>query len=93
MGIFWWGNMENIHKISWLTWDGMGESKKCGGIGFRKLNSFNVAPLAKQGWRLVMNLDSLAARVFKEKYFPASTFLSSTLGRRPPYMWRSIWNA
>jgi len=90
---FWWGHMENTHKISWLTWDGMGKSKKCGRIGFRELDSFNVALLAKQGWRLVMNLDSLAARVFKEKYFPASTFLSSTLGRRPPYMWRSIWNA
>jgi hypothetical protein len=71
----------------------MGKSKRCGGLGFRELDSFNVALLAKQGWPLVMNLDSLAAKVLKEKYFPDSTFLSATLGSRPSYMWRSIWNA
>jgi hypothetical protein len=85
--------MENTHKILWMTWDGMRKSKRCGGIGFRELNSFNVALLGKQGWRLVINPNFLAVRVFKDKYFPDSTFLSATLGSRPSYMWRSIWNA
>jgi hypothetical protein len=85
--------MENTNKILWMTWDGMRKSNRCGGIGFRELNSFNVALLAKQGWQLVMNLNSLAARVLKEKYFSDSTFLSATMGSRPSYMWRSIWNA
>ncbi|XP_059436728.1 uncharacterized protein LOC132169768 [Corylus avellana] len=33
------------------------------------------------------------ARIFKEKYFPNSSFLDSPVGKKPSYAWRSIWNA
>lgn len=71
----------------------MGSSKLHGGLGFRDLEIFNPALLAKQGWRLLQAPDSLVARIMREKYFPAGDFLHAQLGRRLSYAWRSIFNA
>ena len=71
----------------------MGKAKERGGMGYRDLESFDLALLAKQGWRLLKCPDSLMARVLKQKYFPNDSFLNSQLGRNPSYAWRSIWNA
>ena len=47
--------------------------------------------LAKQGWRLLSNLDSLCAKVFKARYYPNGDVLNSKLGCSPSYTWRSIF--
>jgi hypothetical protein len=65
---FWWGHKENDSRIAWMSWERMGYAKEKGGSGFRDLENFNLALLAKQGWRLFQNLSSMAAKVFKEKY-------------------------
>ncbi|GLU23846.1 hypothetical protein SLE2022_398220 [Rubroshorea leprosula] len=36
-----------------------------GGLSFRALHEFNLAMLGKQGWRLLVNPESLAARLMK----------------------------
>lgn len=71
----------------------MGRSKESGGLGYCDLECFNLALLAKQGWRLIQHPDYLVATIFKEKYYPNSTFLDTPLGNKPSYAWRSIWNA
>lgn len=76
-----------------MSWAKLSLSKKIGGIGFRDLEIFNLAMLAKQGWRLIQNLDSLAARILKDKYFREGDFLYAQLGRRPSYAWQSILKA
>jgi hypothetical protein len=93
MSKFWWGHMENVDRMVWMAWKGLGRSKNSGGLGFRDIESFNLALLAKQGWRLIQNPGSLAARVLKEKYYPEKSFLEASLGSRPSYIWRSLWAA
>jgi ribonuclease HI len=93
MSKFWWGHKDNDKKIAWMNWGKMGRSKDVGGLGYRDLESFNMALLAKQGWRLIQNPDSLAATILKEKYYPNSTYMEASLGRNPSYAWRSIWGA
>ncbi|KAL4302393.1 hypothetical protein GQ457_10G012400 [Hibiscus cannabinus] len=67
--------------------------KDTGGMGFRDMSKFNIAMLAKQGWRIIENLDSLVARLFKAKYYRSSNFLEDPLEFNPSLVWRSIWCA
>ena len=71
----------------------MCRSKLQGGMGFRIIQAFNLAMLAKQGWRILTNPDSLMARVFKVKYFPFDDVLNFKKGSNPSYAWRSIHNS
>jgi hypothetical protein len=89
----WWWQHLHQRKIVWVKWDNLGTSKHLGGMGFRDLEVFNLAFLAKQGWRLVQHPDSLVARVLQDKYFRGDFFLAPLLGRRPSFAWRSILNA
>jgi hypothetical protein len=58
MSKFWWGHKDNDKKIAWMSWGKMGLSKDVGGLGYRDLESFNMALLAKQGWCLIQNPNS-----------------------------------
>jgi hypothetical protein len=82
--------MSKNSKIAWLSWEKMGSAKSEGGLGFRDLVLFNKALLAKQGWRLLQNLDSLTAKIFQAKYYSNSSFLEASLGNRPSFSWRSL---
>ena len=71
----------------------MCKSKLFGGMDFRNLHVFNLALLAKQGWRILTNPNSLVARVYKAKYFPYDDILRAKIGSNPSYAWRSIHNS
>jgi ribonuclease HI/ribosomal protein L37AE/L43A len=90
---FWWGHKEKDRRIPWLSWSKMGLSKTLGGMGFRDLNTFNIALLAKQVWRIWTKSDSLIAQIMKHKYFPECSILEATVGKKPSYAWRSIQRA
>lgn len=59
-------------------------------MGFKDMSSFNQAMLAKQGWRLIQNPDSLAAAILKARYFKKTDFLNAPVGSNPSYIWRSL---
>jgi hypothetical protein len=49
-----------------------------------------LALLARQGWRILQNPQTLSARILKAIYFPQTDFLSTELGAHPSRVWRSI---
>lgn len=67
---FWWQKGHGKKGIHWCSWKNICFLKENRGLGFQNFCQFNVALLAKQGWRLIKNLNSLLARVLKVKYFP-----------------------
>lgn len=93
MNKFRWKNSNNNKGIHWMQWDCICTKKSSDGLGFRKLQDFNVALLGKQGWRLVVKTGSLVERVFKARYYPEGTFLSAKVGSNPSYIWRAIMEA
>jgi hypothetical protein len=87
---FWWGQREGSRKIHWLSKEKLIMSKAKGGIGFPDLHLFNKALLARQGWRLMQNPQSMVARLLKAKYFPHKDFLDASIPTNALYVWRSI---
>ena len=87
---FWWGQVGNERKIHWKSQSKLSFPKKDGGMGFRELRSFNLAMLAKQGWRHLQKLDSLLYQCFKARYFPHSHFLDTVESPNCSYVWRSV---
>lgn len=63
------------------------------GLGYRDVESFNIALLAKQGWRIIQQPLSLATRVLKAKYFYKSDFLNGKIGSNTSYLLRSFMTA
>ncbi|PWA96037.1 hypothetical protein CTI12_AA042900 [Artemisia annua] len=61
-----------------------------GKVGFRDLEEFNTALLAKQGWRLLMNPTALWGKVLKGLYFPNCGFLVAKKGSHLSWLWSSV---
>ncbi|CAJ2640848.1 unnamed protein product [Trifolium pratense] len=93
MNSFWWGGGAHNKGIRWLAWDRMTYPKTQGGMGFRDLHSFNLAMIAKQGWKIMTQAHSLLAKLYKARYFPKTSFFAAKLGHNPSYAWRGIWEA
>lgn len=89
---FWWGN-KGTDKIHWLKWEALKESKRDGGLGFKDLNAFNVALLAKQVWQLLTQPDTLLSRLLKARYYSNKGVLDAEAAAGCSYTWRSISSA
>lgn len=66
---FWWGNVFGSN-MAWTSWDKLCKDKASGGLGFCDIRCFNLALVAKQGWRLIISPDSLMGRIFRARYYP-----------------------
>ena len=73
-----------------MKWSTLCSSKSIGGMGFRDIQNFNMAMLAKQVWRFLNNRDSLLFKVFSSKYFPEGNILDIPIPSKCSYAWRSI---
>jgi hypothetical protein len=87
---YWWSQQDNENRLHWIGWEKMKLSKAEGGLGFRDLHSFNIAMLARQGWRLLQAPDSLCFKVLSAKYFPEGDLLKASPVTGMSYVWRSI---
>lgn len=87
---FFWGGCQREKKIHWVWYDFLCQRKTDGGVGLRKVTLFNEALLAKQGWNLIINPNSLLARIFKALYYPHSSFKEATAGGKPSPYWKGL---
>ncbi|GMI84759.1 hypothetical protein HRI_002145200 [Hibiscus trionum] len=88
---YWWQKKTDKKGIHWCSWSELCVLKEDDGMSFRDMGKFNIALLAKQGWRIIINPTSLVARILKAKYFPTVNFMHSRVGSNPSYILRSIW--
>lgn len=89
---FWWG-AGDVKKIHWIKWSSLCSSKSIGRMGFRDLQKFNNAMLAKQVWHLMHQKDTLLYKVFSAKYFPNGCILDAPIHPKCSYAWRSLLQA
>jgi hypothetical protein len=66
------------------------QPKYVGGMGFRDIELFNLALLARQAWRLLQDPTSLSARILKSVYYPEVDLLSDELVSHPSQVWCAI---
>ena len=52
-------------------------------MGFRAFHFFNLALLAKHGWKFFTDPDAIVYKIFKARYFPNRGFLKAKLGNNP----------
>lgn len=72
---FWWDEKPEKNKMNWVAWDKLTVPKFEGGLGFKDIEAFNDAFLAKLGWQLLNSPDSLLANMLLGKYCHSSPFL------------------
>ncbi|KAL9665105.1 hypothetical protein QQ045_020515 [Rhodiola kirilowii] len=89
---FWWHN-KKTRGIHWVKSGILFKEKADGGLGFRNFQLMNMALLAKQAWRILMEPNLLISRLLKARCFPESDMFNATIGARPSYAWRGIQEA
>jgi len=90
---FCWGYNTGKQKIHWVKGELLCKMKNMGGLGFREMEAFNDALLAKQFWRLAKSENTLVASLLKAWYFPNCSIFEAELGSHPSFTWRSILSA
>lgn len=69
----------------------MEKSKDKGGLGFRDIETFNLA--LKTGVETCSKPELFGGQNCSRKILFPRSFMSSSLGKKPSYAWRSIWQA
>jgi hypothetical protein len=72
-----------------VAWEKITQPKYMGDLGFRYLEIFNLALLAKQAWRMLIRPESLCFQVLKSVYFPCSDICNVSIGSNPSKTWRA----
>ncbi|CAA7016157.1 unnamed protein product [Microthlaspi erraticum] len=87
---FWWDDNLDKRKMSWVSWDKLTIPKNCGGLGFREIEVFSDALLAKIGARMIQHPDSLLSQVLMGKYCHYYSFMEAPVPSNASHGWRSI---
>lgn len=87
---FWWDATPDVRKMAWVSWQKMTLPRNADGLGFREIEQFNDALLAKLAWRVLKFLQSLLAQTLKGKYCHSAPFLQAHAPQNASHGWRGI---
>lgn len=87
---FWWDVKPEIRKMCWIAWEKLTLLKSDGGLGFREIEVFNDALLAKHAWRLLKDPNSLLRQTLLNKYCTDRDLLSCSAPNSASHGWRGI---
>ncbi|KAH7533562.1 hypothetical protein FEM48_Zijuj04G0144400 [Ziziphus jujuba var. spinosa] len=88
---FWWGAKEGSkHYLALKSWNLLCQPKALGGLGFRKFKDFNLALLAKLGWKLAKGEESLWTQIIRAKYLRNKSFFGCKFKAGNSYVWKSL---
>ena len=87
---FWWDSNTGKKKMCWLSWDTLTKSKGMGGLGFKDIQTFNIALLVKIPWRMLTNPNCLLFRVLLGKYCHKAPLLKVQLVKGASHRWIGI---
>ena len=87
---FWWDVKPELRKMSWISWDRLTFPKSAGGLGFREIEVFNDALLAKHTWQLLKNPTSLLGQTLLNKYCKDTDLLTCSAPNSSSHGWRGI---
>ncbi|CAA7042519.1 unnamed protein product [Microthlaspi erraticum] len=88
---FVWGSTAEKRKQHLLCWDKVCKPKEEGGLGIRKTSLMNIALLAKVGWRVLHDNNSLWSRVLRSKYLIGD--IHDTAWLKGKSTWSSTWRS
>ncbi|KAF7824519.1 ribonuclease H [Senna tora] len=87
---FFWGIKSNGYRIHLLKSEALRQPKWKGGLGFKNINCFNKALLAKNVWRLIERPNTLLSRWFLGKYQDPSKELDFKKTSQDSLYWKNI---
>lgn len=73
-----------------MSWNKLTLPKSVGGLGFREIEQFNDALLAKVAWRIIKNPESLLSQILTSKYCHSTPFMEASIPMIASHGWRSI---
>uniref|UniRef100_A0A2N9GTN8 Reverse transcriptase domain-containing protein n=1 Tax=Fagus sylvatica TaxID=28930 RepID=A0A2N9GTN8_FAGSY len=93
---FWWKpNMvnQNGKYMAWNSWDKLCQTKRDGGLGFRKTKEVNMALIAKLSWMVASKRNSICMELLRKKYKVRKDWLSKEPMKTASPIWRAIEKA
>lgn len=87
---FWWDHDPSARKICWVSYEALSNHKDSGGLGFRDIQDFNLAMLAKNSWRILQNPDCLLARLLCGKYCHNASILAISCTPSASHGWKGV---
>ncbi|XP_019173838.1 PREDICTED: uncharacterized protein LOC109169412 [Ipomoea nil] len=88
---FVWGSSDADRKMNLVNWNLVTTATEAGGLGIKRMCELNMAYMAKLGWRLLAEKDSLWAQTINVKYRKSEDIHDLRQGRRKvSNAWRGI---
>ncbi|XP_056685736.1 uncharacterized protein [Spinacia oleracea] len=89
---FLWSGHAFSHKPSNIAWDNVCSNKQTGGLGFRDVQTWNIAFMGKYVWALVKKQDNVLIRWFYSVYLKDGDWWEYQHGSTASWYWKQVCN-